>query len=213
MKGLLIKDFYTSLAYFKLYLICLALMTVCGIGSGNLFMLFFFKILFISLPSNIIAFEDKEKWTVFAHSLPLKRSVFVSEKFLLTLILFGLTCIYDVVVALIYGLIHSDMSIFGQCAASVPITVLLTSILSLGYILIFKYGSEKGRMVYMLFGGIIGAVCAGFASLSVNDTAVDFITRNVSIPLVAAGICAVSAALFAFAWRMSVRVYRKREVG
>ena len=213
MKGLIIKDFYTSLAYFKLYLICLALMTVCGIGSGNLFMLFFFKILFISLPSNIIAFEDKEKWTVFAHSLPLKRSVFVSEKFLLTLILFGLTCIYDVVVALIYGLIHSDMSIFGQCAASVPITVLLTSILSLGYILIFKYGSEKGRMVYMLFGGIIGAVCAGFASLSVNDTAVDFITRNVSIPLVAAGICAVSAALFAFAWRMSVRVYRKREVG
>ena len=213
MKGLLIKDFYTSLAYFKLYLICLALMTVCGIGSGNLFMLFFFKILFISLPSNIIAFEDKEKWTVFAHSLPLKRSVFVSEKFLLTLILFGLTCIYDVVVALIYGLIHSDMSIFGQCAASVPITVLLTSILSLGYILIFKYGSEKGRMVYMLFGGIIGAVCAVFASLSVNDTAVDFLTRNVSIPLVAAGICAVSAALFAFAWGMSVRVYRKREVG
>lgn len=213
MKGLLIKDFYTSLAYFKLYLICLALMTVCGIGSGNLFMLFFFKILFISLPSNIIAFEDKEKWTVFAHSLPLKRSVFVTEKFLLTLILFGLTCIYDVVVALIYGLIHSDMSIFGQCAALLPITLLLTSILSLGYILIFKYGSEKGRMVYMLFGGIIGAVCAGFASLSVNDTAVDFITRNVSIPLVAAGICAVSAALFAFAWRMSVRVYRKREVG
>lgn len=213
MKGLLIKDFYTSLAYFKLYLICLALMTVCEVGSGNLFMLFFFKILFISLPMNIIAFEDKEKWTVFAHSLPLKRSVFVTEKFLLTLILIGLTCIYDVVVALIYGLIHSDMSIFGQWAALVPITVFLTSILSLGYILIFKYGSEKGRMVYMLIGGIIGMVCAGFASLSVNDTAVDFITRNVSIPLVAAGICAVSAALFAFAWRMSVRVYRKREVG
>ena len=75
--------------------------------------------------------------------------------------------------------------------------------------LMFKYGVEKGRIVYYI---TIGAFCAGiFAVQSLTKNNISEYTTKITGSYIFI-ILAACIALYAISWYTSVKFYSKREI-
>ena len=208
MKGLLLKDYYLSLKYYKSYLLILLVFGIISVWSGyNPFLISYPFMLISLMPLGLQGLDEGCKWDAYCGSMPCTKRQMVSEKYLFDLIWAAL----GLAVVLISQLIHMALNggiVMDELAG--VLTVCLTLIFFLPSIslpFVFKLGAEKGRISQFI---VIGLVCGGATFLSIlGDSAVSVVT---SVNLSNLVLVLAALAVYILSWFLSIRFYEKREI-
>lgn len=210
MKGLLLKDFYMACKYCRAYLlIVLVFALVAPFTYGNnLFMLFYPCILASMVPVNLLAYEAQCKWEQFAGTLPYSRCQLVSGKYLTGLISAGLVLVLSGIAQIVGMLAQGGFQAgeFFSLMAALALTACVVPAITLP--LIFKFGVEKGRIVYLVMVGLLCGISA-FASIALPD---DVFAQAASFTPAMPLAVLTAVGLYALSWFLSIRFYGKREL-
>ncbi len=207
MKGLLLKDWYALWSYLRIFLIVeLGFVAMAIFTDANAFFLLYPCILSGMLSMTLIAYEEKEKWNIYALTLPYSRAQLVSSKYLVSLFLalsvVALATASQLIAMLLNGAVDFRQ-ILGQITLMLPLS-LIPSALLLPFV--YKFGAEKGRIAYYLVIGIFCAVLSGLGA---------FQGRPLQLPegeLMIVLILLASWLIYAISWLLSVKFYEKREL-
>ncbi len=206
MRGLLLKDIYLAKKYCRAFLLILLVFAVAGfLPDANAYFIFYPCLIAGVLPVTLISYDERDKWNVYAQTLPFTKAQLVSAKYILGLCSSLLTLAITAS-AQAFRMVKAGTFAPQEC---VSLILVLCSIClftpSVTLPLIFKFGTEKGRLAYYLFIGIC------FALTSVLTKVKHFAL----LPGGPAGILAVFAAallLYGASWALSITFYKKREI-
>lgn len=208
MKGLILKDLYMSLKYFKTYLMIILLAIFLSFTQENsLFFAFYPFIICAMLPVSLLSLDERSHWDTYCGTLPVTRDMVVSSKYLLGLILLGailiLNCTIQAVHMVISGTFHWE-SYLVLISLMVSVSLIASSI-PLPFL--FKLGVEKGRTAYYV---AIGLVCGGSALSGLAFS--DDLHSSISFGLVLGLVVLIAAGIYGLSWYLSIRFYRKRDL-
>ena len=208
MKGLLLKDLYMAARYCRFYVAISLVFAVASIWGNNIFFMIYPVLMTTVIPVNLISYDEKSKWSVYAGTFPYSREELVSIKYVMTLIFLGIGVLMIVaaqaVKMVIYGAL--DWKLLGLFTAVLPFVGLTGPCIMLPAI--FKFGVEKGRGI---FYAVIIVVCALYGAVGAigadSDIMVFLLTTGIWIvpAFFAAGLL-----LLWGSWRLSIKFYENR---
>lgn len=209
MKGLLLKDAYMAAKYCRAYLLIVAVFLIAAPFSGdNLFLMMYPCILASVVPVNLLAYDAQSKWEQYAGTLPCSRAQLVSAKYLIGLFA---SCGVLVLIALVQGVRMAVGSIPVQALGSLMAMSMISSFVvpAITLPLIFRFGPEKGRILYMV---VVGIACGISAVVSITQSPTLF-SREISTELPVLGlICLAAAVVYGASWYLSILFYKMREL-
>jgi putative exporter of polyketide antibiotics len=204
MTGLILKDLLNLKKQLKIYIIYIIFYCILFYSSDNFGMLSGMIIMFaVMIPITAMGYDEKDKWDIYALTMPVSRNELVLSKYVVGLIfLFS-----SFIITLFLGLLY-DRSMFKE---NILISLV---VLSAGMILIavlfpifFKYGVEKGRTFMMLIlfipiAALIFASKLGFKLHGVEES--ELIAFFHWLPIISVAVLAVSVLI-------SISIYRRKE--
>ena len=209
MKGLILKDLYVLTDTLKIYAIIYVVYGYLGIVQGQPGLMY--AMVFITsaiLPVTSISYDERSRWDRLANTFPTSRKEIVVSKYILALLLLAVSI---TLTGLAFAL-ADDMTL-KEKTVSVSIMLAVSLIYQAITIpLIYKFGSEKGRIVMM---------CACFLPMIAlylisetawfNAAAIEafFTTYGTVIPFV---MTAVTAVIYIISVALSVRIYTAKEL-
>ena len=208
MKGLLLKDWYMVKTYCRTYLlIAVAFIALSFLSDNNMFFVFYPCLLCGMIPVNLLAYDERSRWTQYSGTLPYTKTQIVSGKYLI-----GLFAQLAILIATGVGQVVK-MSVAGDFVfgnfAVLMLLLLIVSTLSSSICLpfVFKLGVEKGRTAYYI---MIGFVCGAsvLASSILRGQLVSEIQPNFILALVAV----VGIGIYILSWYLSIVFFEKREI-
>lgn len=212
MKGLLLKDWYQVRTNMKTMYLTVAFVLVIWVlstSSAYVFPVSYAAIFLGILPVNLLTYDQSVGWVEYGRTLPVSKKTLVAEKYLI-----GLFCAAAAVV--IGGLFVTviplrtgtapDKDVLSLLAGSVCAILLINGI---SLPLLYRFGAEKARMIYVLTFAGLGALLGGGAvmdELQQNGPG----SRPLPVPLWLAAVLLLAVlALYAVSWRVSVAWYGK----
>ena len=210
MKGLLLKDWYLARkAFWIFYLMAIAFLAMALSPFSNAFFLYYPCLLMGLIPMSLQQMDEVSKWEAFCGTLPCSRAQVVSAKYLMGL--FGQVSFLVLTLASqgIAWVIRDcfSWSELGGLAVSIAVCAGLLPVLTLP--LIFKFGAVKGKVVQLI---VLGAVVGIAVTLSFSTKALllDFFSRFRFLFPCVLGVIVI---LYALSWLLSIRFYKKRDIG
>lgn len=214
MKGLLLKDWYqvrTSMKTMYLTVAFVLVILVFSTSNAYVFPVSYAAVFLGILPVNLLTYDQSVGWVEYGRTLPVSKKTLVAEKYLI-----GLFCAAAAVVigGLFFITVISlrtgttpDKDALSLLAGSVCAILLINGI---SLPLLYRFGAEKARMIYVLTFAGLGALLGG------GGAVMDELQQNgpgsgplpVPLWLVAVLLLAVLA-LYAVSWRVSVAWYGK----
>lgn len=209
MKGLLLKDGYQTVSQMKTMYLTVAVVLVVWMFSTSdsyAFPISYAAIFLGVLPVNLLGYDQNSGWVEYSLTLPVSKKVLVAEKYLVGLLCAAASVVigglFVVVLSLRKGVALDGTALF--FVGNGVNTILLMNGISLP--LMYRFGAEKARMIYILTFAGFGALIAGGGAL------VDEFQTNgrfqASIGLGAA-LFVVVLVLYVLSWRLSVAWYGK----
>lgn len=152
MKGLLLKDLFVLQRQAKFYLLIVAALVVVSFFNPTMqvFVAMYFVLFGMMLPITAMAYDERSGWDKLALAMPVTRKKLVVGKYLLGgLLLVGAIAVTALLKG-IYGVVIGWDAAIPQAVMMVTIGMLLGSVfLSVLLPVMFKVGTEKGRLVMM----------------------------------------------------------------
>lgn len=205
MKGLIIKDFYMIKKYLKFYLLMVAAFSVAhAAGSDSMFFLIYPTVLSGVLINTLLSYDETFGFMQFADSFPISRKAFVISKYMTALIVMGIMAVINTLSVSCHLAVTGNFSV-GEVISTVSLLV-LTNVLGFAVMvpLTFRFGNEKGRIVFILTIGLLSAVFMGVYSAERFVNA-DNITACV-VMLISAAV------VFIVSMYISVKFFENREL-
>lgn len=207
MKGLLYKDFCVMKKHCRAYLFVMVFILLAAIvEEDGLFMLLYPCMLSGMMPVTLMGYDERSGWDKYCAVLPYTRAQLVSAKYIVGLIMQALVMALTAVAQLCRMLRFGD--------AGVPMGALMAMMITASFVSVglcmpfmFKFGVEKGRVAYYLMIGMACGACAA-ASMHFGGTSAAALP-GAPVWLAAA---ALSAAIYAASWYISIVWYKKREL-
>ena len=213
MKGLLLKDWYqvrTSMKTMYLTVAFVLVIWVFSTSNAYVFPVSYAAVFLGILPVNLLTYDQSVGWVEYGRTLPVSKKTLVAEKYLI-----GLFCAAAAVV--IGGLFVTviplrtgtapDKDVLSLLAGSVCAILLINGI---SLPLLYRFGAEKARMIYVLTFAGLGALLGG------GGAVMDELQQNgpgsgpLPVPLWLAAVLLLAVlALYAVSWRVSVAWYGK----
>lgn len=210
MKGLLLKDFYMAMKYCRAYVVIAVVFSLLSIWGNTSFLLAYPVLLASVIPVNLISYDEKSRWSRYCGVFPYSRQQLVSVKYLMALIFLAFAIVLVLIGQIARMLLNNtfDVNVVLSLVALLPAMGILAPSLMLPAI--FKFGAEKGRVVFYV---IICGFCAAVGVLGAIGEEADLANLMISmqswlIPV----ITSVSVVLLAASWLLSIKVYRKKEI-
>ena len=153
MKSLLLKDFYVITKQLKIFLI---IIPVIALTTGEA-MSTFSILLGAVLPMTAIAYDERSKWNELASMMPYSKFDLIFSKYLL-----GYLCMFGAALLVFIGQIIGKNN--GLVVIDDDINVLLFAVMgglifiAINTPILFKFGSEKGRFVFIITMALVGAI-------------------------------------------------------
>lgn len=170
MTGLIKKDFYLSVSMFKSYVLVaavFALLTLAGIYDISFFVTYM-SVMCIMIPVNLFAYDEQARWDKYAAALPSGRAGVVKARYFFTI----LVCLGSLLFALLLQLI---VALVSGAQGQERVDLLLSGLFPAAYgcfmnaillPLLFKFGSQKGRIYLILALGVgVGVIFGGLTGL------------------------------------------------
>ena len=151
MKGLIIKDYYMLMKYFKSYIAIIMIMAfVMMFSTGTPVFILYPAVMANMLPVSLVNYDEMSHFDRYYQTMPLSKAKYVSAKYLISLI-FQFLSLMIFTSAYAVSLLKSSQFNINTLTAIVSCMLILVSILpSILLPFVFKFGSEKGRMFYLL---------------------------------------------------------------
>lgn len=202
MKGLLLKDWYAVKTYFRSFLLLYVIFIVSScLVEGNTFFLYYPCILSGMIAMSLISYEEKEKWDVFAATLPYSRAQLVSSKYLITLIIGGVLALGVTAAqagAMLWRHNFDVLNLLKVVSMLITMT-LLPAALTLPFI--YKFGSQKGRLAYYLVLGIACGLLVAVGTIR-NMTQAPSPVASVNVL-----VFVVAVLVYLASWYISIHIY------
>ena len=209
MKGLIIKDLYALKSYGTIYALPLVIFAAVLVFEGASTVCMLPCLLLGILPSSLQAADEGSKWLQYSACLPYTRSQIVSAKYIISIIFnVASSAVLLIVNILNIVFVNRDLSQLASLPmwAALYLSVGIFGALCLPFI--FWLGVEKGRIVYMVFCGLMGA-CMGV----IGAWSADLVLGEIpNIAVIMAAVFAIAAALFAISWAASIAVFKRRQL-
>ncbi len=222
MKGIFLKEMYLLRSLWKSWLFVAGIMALNGIAAGNMGLMFA-TITFIGVMCTMTAFgyDSSSHWDAFALSLPVTRRQMVLCRYGVGLASMGLVSAALLPLSLLILALNEkadplEMAVsFGSCLA---VGLILLAVL---VPVIYKFGVEKARYLYVALIGAVGVLIYGLLKMYEKiDTALPgtgglagtvewFSQRGAGFWAVLAVVAAVLA--MALSYLASVKIYSKKE--
>ena len=208
MKALIYKDLLAVWKYCRTHLFMCAAFLLSSIFVEEYSFLQMYPLIFMGMLVNtLIAYDERDKWDRQVLTMPVTRTQYVSAKYLTGLILQGVVLVLTALAhwlqlhlagILVWDAFWSDIAMLVVLAVSAPSLILP---------FIFKNGSEKGRLAYLIvFGTLFALVAAGGVVLNKLGMVVELAELPMGIVSVVAAVV-----LYPASWALSVHWYGKRE--
>lgn len=208
MIGLLRKDLFVADKSSRLLVVLALLFSMIPnfstLGSTYAMMLAFM------LPMNSIAYDERCSWDRYAAMLPYRAEQIVWSKYVLGYLytLLGEAIIF-LTPLLRQMFMHAAVDWSEVLQMNAMLAIVMALMLSLGLPTLYRFGSEKGRLMMIVIMGV--SVGAAVAVTRVAAGAIQITLPPVPV-LLAISAAAVAAATYV-SFRVSVRFYRKRQNG
>lgn len=212
MKGLITKDIFMIARYFKLYFLLDVIFIVVAFFSPDSVPLLMVPVLLSGIiPITLLAYDERSRWTEYSGVLPYSRTQIVSAKYLIGLLLQGVMSAVLYITLLIIGAYYSNFDLVGSA-----VTVLVLFVIALFFPAVclpfcFAFGTEKGRIVYMVVIG--GTTASGAALLSSGSVSDDITTQGFAMTKIPPLVWVIILAVYALSWLLSIVIYNKKEAG
>ncbi|MBR2523027.1 MAG: ABC-2 transporter permease [Clostridiales bacterium] len=208
MKALVLKDIYMMLKYCRSFFMIIAVFTLISIFTENNLFFAMYPCLFVSLiPNSLLAYDERSKWEIYASTMPVTRAQMVSAKYIVGLMMQGITLIVSSI-ALVVRSLRFGESVIQSAAligAMIPLMLLTTA---LGLPVMFRFGVEKGRIFYYVLVGLLAALAGGSSFFITGETGE--ILKNTAFAIMPA-LVLLPIVINALSWYLSCVFYKKRE--
>lgn len=151
MKGLLLKDFYLTRQFARIYLLVIVLYGVLAVAQSNFGFISGMNVcLFAVIPITTLNCDGACGWNSYALSSPISRRTLALEKYLYALLLGGIGLIVTLAVGTAMVLLSSQSiqwaEVFGTMLGQIAATLLMSSFTLPAA---FYFGPEKARYVML----------------------------------------------------------------
>ena len=212
MKGLLLKDWYLVTSQMKTMYLTVAVVLLIWVFSASdsyLFPVSYAAIFLGILPVSLLSYDQNSGWVEYGQTLPFSKKTLVTEKYLV-----GLLCVAAAVV--VGGAFIGVLSLRSGAALDESAFQLANSISTILVMngvclpLVYRFGAEKTRMIYILafagFGVLLGGGSVLMEAVQ-NEDAADWLLH---MPVwLAAALLLTGVLVYAVSWRVSVAWYGK----
>ena len=209
MKGLLLKDGYQTVSQMKTMYLTVAVVLVVWMFSTSdsyAFPISYAAIFLGVLPVNLLGYDQNSGWVEYSLTLPVSKKVLVAEKYLVGLLCAAASVVigglFVVVLSLRKGAALDGTALF--FVGNGVNTILLMNGISLP--LMYRFGAEKARMIYILTFAGFGALIAGGGALVDEFQANGRFQASIGLGAV---LFVVVLVLYVLSWRLSVQWYGK----
>lgn len=202
MKSLLIKDCFVIFKQLKVFLIIITLMAV----YPSMFTNGFAVVYAVMLPVTALAYDDQSRWGKMAAVMPYGAGQIVLSKYILgigsALALYVVNIAASICITLAKG--NSPEGVENQISAITMVLAAALLILSVNMPLLFKLGSEKGRMLNLLV-----TIAVALAMIALIDKSKIF-ERPVSMPMLIGFIIGAVSIILIISVRVSIQIYSSK---
>lgn len=206
MKALLYKDFCLMRKHCRAYLFVVAFILLAAvIEEDGLFMLLYPCMLSGMVPVTLMGYDERSGWDRYCAMLPFGKREIVSAKYVIGLMMQAVVMELSTAAQVLRAWRFGD--------AGVPLGVLLAMMVTASFTSVglcmpfmFRFGVEKGRVAYYI---MIGMVCGACAAASMHFGGASAAALPGATVWLAAA--ALSVAIYAASWYVSVVWYEKRE--
>ncbi len=208
MKGLILKDAYMMAKYCRSYLLILILFTVVGaFNRENMFFILYPSLIASMLPVTLLSYDERSKWDIYSATLPCSKKQIVSGKYIIGIVVHFIAVVSTILAQIISMVIKKDFS--GEHILILACILIALPAISTAITLpiMFRFGTEKGRLVYFFMIGLFSAIAMIVTFLYTKDMGTEI--RFVPTFTV---LCAAAIALYALSWHLSIKFYEKREL-
>lgn len=205
MKGLLLKDWYLICRHCRAYLMILVVFLGIGLFSPeSIFFLYYPVLMAGSIPVTLLSYDSMSRWESYSRTFPYSEGQLVAAKYLISLFAVLVTALVTV---LAYGAIQggTDWMALLSMGCMVLALGLLTPALMLPWV--FKFGAEKGRIVFYVVLVLLMLVCGVFVGFS-NSMEMGL---PGSFTLIGPMTLGAAILLFAGSWVLSKAFSKRRE--
>ena len=200
MKGLLLKDILSLCKQTKVILLLMVVFACVPSLSATAFALFYGAM----LPITALAYDERSKWDELASMMPYSTRAIVGSKYMLGLLLVGRISALSAAAQVVIDTVRR-VPLDTEALISIPLMACIALLMMLIDLpLMSRLGVEKGRIIYILL--TCGFVAYFAASMDTVVASLDAI----SVYSVLLMLLAVTIAVFAASYAISVRLYRVR---
>ncbi len=208
MKGLLYKDLLT-LWKTKLLPIYLVIVVIMPLSSDQNFLMLMFPCFFAAiLPMTLLSYDEKFHWDRYVQGLPITRAQSVHAKYVLAMCLVGTFSLLATLAKTVL-MVSKGQGAFGDLFG------VFLMMVSVGFFInamimpfVFRFGTEKGAIIYYATLGVCGMVVGAFYGFN----GLDYTEGSHISPMLTLSLLLIAVGVFALSWRLSVRFYEKREL-
>ena len=156
MKGLLIKDFKLMLMQKNFFIIIIVVACLMSISSqDSTFMIGFITFILSLFTVSTISYDEFDNGYPFLFTLPISRSLYVKEKYVLSLILGLGSLILATVICAIITLFKNNIPLFDLLMMALMILPYIILVQAIMIPFQLKFGAERGRIAII---GVLGAI-------------------------------------------------------
>ncbi|MDE7262126.1 MAG: ABC-2 transporter permease [Oscillospiraceae bacterium] len=210
MIGLLRKDLFVADKSGRLLLVlALVFSVVPGMGSfGSTYAV----MLALMMPMTSIAYDERSKWDKYAAMLPYTPGQIVWSKYLLSYFYTVLGGGIIVLGTFLRGITTGSADWRETMEMTVLMGVIMLFIMAIGLPVIYRFGSEKGRLAMFVIMGVGVGAALGIVNAFKKLPELPKLP-SLPLPVIAAVIAVLVAAATYASFRLSVRLYKKRQNG
>lgn len=212
MRGLLVKDMRMLLGQKKFFLMVLFMAVVLNFSSNTTFVVYYLTFVCSFFAMSSISYDENDNGYPFIFTLPIDRNIYVREKYLFGVILNFGSWLLGLCICFIFQAVKNNLTDFtGSIAAlalMIPVMLIFNSVV---FPLLFKFGSEKGRIVMLCVFGIVFFI--GYVlSRVVNLEELIHIVYGYPVTVLGLLVVAVTAVILVVSYVASVAIMKKKEL-
>lgn len=209
MKGLLLKDYYQLIKNCKMFFLFDIFFLAVSFFYKDGMMFTGFPVMFSGiLPLTLLSYDEREGWMDYCGTLPFSEKQIVSAKFLFGLIAQLVTAVVVAVVVFVRSIVFPEYG-FPESLMVVGVMFIASLVFpALCLPFCYKFGTEKGRIAYLIVIAITTGLC-----MPMYGTIVDLFEKNkagnsnILFPLILIGITVV----YVISWLVSIPLLKSKK--
>lgn len=211
MKGLIIKELITMFKNNKLSFIVIPVFALFGVFNNQNMFLMIVPALLAMIPLGQMTHDELCHWDRYVQCLPVDKNKIVSSKYAMVIVL---SLIATVIIGAVMGIINyrnngsiNEVIFMMICSMMIGLSVPCISIP-----INLKYGTAKGRIIYLI---IVGIICGTMPALLLSDSgklSAIMVKLFSNTAVLTAVSFAVLVAMILISWLISIKIYEAKEV-